>query len=59
MKENQTCSPHTLDGVLPGPLPRGRLVTSAVGLVDMRDLRDQRVVGVRVGQHRANRKQNW
>lgn len=43
-----------LDGVLPGPLPGGSLVTGAVGLVDVCNLRNQRVVGVGVCEHRAN-----
>jgi hypothetical protein len=44
----------TLDGVLPGPLPGGGLVASAVGLVDMCDLGDKRVVGVGVCEHGAD-----
>jgi hypothetical protein len=44
----------TLDGVLSGPLPGGGLVASAVGLVDMCDLGDERVVGVGVCEHGAD-----
>ena len=44
----------TLDGVLPGPLPGGGLVASAVGLVDMCDLGDEGVVGVGVCEHGAD-----
>lgn len=48
-----------LDGVLPGPLPGGGLVAGAVGLVDVRDLRHQRVIGVGVCEHGANGKEHY
>lgn len=48
-----------LDGVLSSPLAGRRLVPGAVGLVHVCDLRDQRVVGVRVCEHRADGEQNW
>jgi hypothetical protein len=47
-----------LDGVLPRPLPGGGLVARAVGLVDVGDLGDERVVGVGVGQHAADGQQD-
>lgn len=47
-----------LDSVLPGPLPGHGLVPGPVGLVDMGDLRDEGIVGVGIGQHRADRQQD-
>jgi hypothetical protein len=47
-------SPAALDGVLPGPLARRRFIAGSVGLVDMCDLGDERIVGVGVCQHRAD-----
>ena len=44
----------TLDGVLPGPLPGGGLVTRTVGLVDVCDIGYERVVGVGVCEHGAD-----
>ena len=49
---------RSLDGVLPGPLPGSRLVPGTIGLVDVRDLGDERIVGVGVGEHRADREQD-
>lgn len=43
-----------LDGVLSSPLPRGGFVSGAIGLVDVGDLRHQRVVWVRVCEHGAD-----
>ena len=40
-----------LHSVLARPLPRGRLVPRAVGLVEVRDVGHERVVGVRVREH--------
>jgi hypothetical protein len=42
------------DGVLPRPFPCRRLVTRAIGLVDMSDLWYQRVVGIGVCEHRTD-----
>ena len=47
-----------LDGILPGPLAGRLLVFRAVRLVCVGDLGHQRVVGVRVRQHRADGEQN-
>lgn len=47
-----------LDGVLPSPLPRGGLVSRAIGLVDVGNFGHQRIVGVRVGKHGANGEKN-
>ena len=47
-----------LNGVLPGPLTRSGLAARAVGLVDVCDLGDKRVVRVGVGQHGADGKEN-
>lgn len=44
--------------VLARPLARRVLVARAVALVDVRDLRHERVVGVGVGQQRADREQH-
>ena len=48
-----------LDGVLPRPFSSSSLVSLAVGLVHMSDLRHERVVRVRVSQHRADREQDY
>ena len=48
-----------LDGVLPGPLPGGGLIAGAVGLVDVCDLGNQRVVGVGVCEHGADREEHY
>jgi len=45
--------------VLSRPLARGVLVLLAVRLEETRDLGDERVVGVRVGQQRADRQQHY
>lgn len=48
-------SPQTvLDSVLPGPLPCRLLVPGAIRLVHVGNLGDERIVGVGVGQHRAD-----
>lgn len=47
-----------LDGVLLGPLARRPLVALSVGLVLVRDLRHKGVVGVGVGQHGADGKED-
>lgn len=54
-----TRSQHPLSGILPRPLTGRRLVPGAVGLVYMGDLGDERVVRVRVRQHRADRQQHF
>jgi len=46
--------PQQLDGEFPRPLPSGCFVSSAVGFVDMSDLGNKRIIGVRVSQHRAD-----
>lgn len=55
----QTCatSMHTtpdLDSIFAGPFPCRRLVSRAVGLVDMCDFGDERVVRVGVREHGAD-----
>lgn len=47
-----------LDGVLAGPLPGSRLILRPVRLVHVCNLGNQRVVGVGVGQHRADGEQD-
>jgi len=47
-----------LDGVLPGPLAGCRFVAGPVGLVDMCDLGNERVIRVWVRQHRTNTQQH-
>lgn len=44
-----------LDSVLPRPLPRRRLIPGPVGFVEMRNFRNQRIIGIRIREHRANR----
>lgn len=44
----------SLDGVLASPLASGGLISGTVGLVDMSDLGNKGIVGVRVGQHGAD-----
>jgi len=46
--------PQQLDCKLSRPLPRGCFVSSAVGLVHVRNLRNKRVIGIGVGEHRAD-----
>ena len=48
----EQCIP--LDGILTSPLARSGLVPRAVGLVNMCNLGDERVVGVGVSQHGAD-----
>ena len=48
-----------LDGVFASPLASSGLVPGAVGLVDVGDLGNQRIVGVGVGQHGADRQEDW
>ena len=48
----------TLHSVLARPLPRGRLVPRAVGLVEVRDVGHERVVRVRRAEERLDRKQH-
>lgn len=51
---------HTwLDGEFPRPLTCSGLVASSVGFVDMRNLGHQRVVGVGIGKHRADREEDF
>jgi hypothetical protein len=42
------------DRKLPRPLSCGSLVSSTVGLIDMSDFRDERIVRVGIGKHGAN-----
>ena len=44
---------------LPCPLPSSRLIPGAIRLVQMRDVGNERVVGVGIRQHRADRKEHW
>lgn len=43
---------------LPCPLPSSRLIPGAIRLVQMRDVGNERVVGVGIRQHRADRKED-
>ena len=43
-----------LDSKFASPFPGSSFVSGSVGLVHMRDLRNKRVIGVRVCQHRAD-----
>lgn len=47
-----------LTGILAGPLPSVSLVTAAVGLVGVCNLGNERIVGVRVSQHGADRQEH-
>ena len=61
MNRKETTHAHlnkSLDGVLASPLPGCRLIPGPVGLVDVCNLGDERVVGVGVGQHRADAQQH-
>jgi len=49
---------YFLDGVLSGPLSSHSLVSSSVGLVDVSDLGNERVIGIRVCEHGAYRQKN-
>jgi hypothetical protein len=48
-----------LDRIFTGPFSSSCLVSGTVGLVDVCDLRNQWVIGIRVGQHGADRQQNY
>ena len=54
-EEESGTSPSTiivqLDRILSSPFPRSIFVSRAVGLVDMGDFGDERIIGVRVGKH--------
>lgn len=47
------------DSVLAGPFTGGGFISGTIGLVDMRNLRNQRVVGIRVCEHRADREEHF
>jgi hypothetical protein len=47
-----------LDGVFSCPLASCGFVAAAVGFVDMCDFGDEWVIGVRIGEHRADREKN-
>jgi len=46
-------------GILLGPFPSSLRIQRVVGLEDVGDLRDQRIVWVWIGQQRADRKENF
>lgn len=48
-----------LNRILAGPLPGRRLVLGAIVLVDVSDLRNKRIVRVRVREHRADGQEDW
>lgn len=50
--------PQQLDRKLPRPFSGRRLVSSAVGLVDVSNLRNEGVIGVGVGEHGADRQEH-
>jgi len=50
--------PALLHGVLGRPFSRCTVVPGSVGLEQLRNVRNQRVIGVGVGQERANTQQN-
>jgi hypothetical protein len=45
--------------VLPRPLPRSLFVLASVGFVDVCDLGYQGIIRIRVGEHRADGKENY
>lgn len=49
----------SLDRVLSSPLPRCSLVSGSVGLVDVGNLGNQRIVRVGVCKHRADGQENY
>jgi len=51
--------PPGLDGVLPSPLPGCGFISRSIGLVDMCDLGDERVIGVGVCEHGADGEENF
>lgn len=51
-------SPIRLDSIFPGPFFCCGLVPVSVGLVDMGDFWNERVIGVGVREHGANGKQD-
>lgn len=52
-------TPLGLDSVLLSPLTRRLLVLLPVGLVGVSNLRHERIVGVGVSQHGADRQEDW
>lgn len=50
---------QTLDGVLAGPFASRGFVARTVSLVDMGNLGNQRVIGVRVCEHAADGEKYW
>lgn len=52
-------APLPLDCILASPLSSRSLISWTVGLVDMGDLGNKRIVGIGVCEHRANRQENF
>jgi len=48
-----------LDGVFSGPFPRSGFVPCAVSFVDVGDLGDEWVVGIWIGEHGADGKEDF
>ena len=46
------------DGELPRPLPCCSLVSGTVGFVHMGDFGNERVIGIGIGEHRADRQKD-
>jgi hypothetical protein len=55
---NQSIISLHLDCIFTSPLSSRRLVSGAVGLVDVSDFRYERIVRVRVCKHGADREEN-
>ena len=49
----------SLDSILAGPLPGCRFVPSPIGFVYVGDLGDERVIGIGVGEHRADGEEDY
>lgn len=54
-REEEGC----LDGVFSGPLACCSLIAAAVGLVNVCNFGDERVIGVRIGEHRADGEEDF
>lgn len=47
------------NGIFPCPLASGGFISRAISLVDVGNLRHQRIIGVRVGQHGADGEKHY
>jgi hypothetical protein len=58
-RESRLIVSRALDGVLSGPFSSSRFISGTIGLVDVCDFRDERVIRVGVCKHRADREEDY